>query len=105
MSYEKGKTKTGGRAKGTPNVVNRDLRDIVRELIEDNADRIRKDLNALEPRDRVNAWLKLTEFILPKLQRSELKAEVTPPDYTMPRPIIKIAFRPNADDTSEAVMK
>lgn len=69
--FQKGKERTGGRAKGTPNAQNRDLREIVRELVEGNAERIRADLEALEPRERVNAWLKLTEFVLPKLQRVE----------------------------------
>ncbi len=69
--FHKGKEKTGGRTKGTPNALNRDLREIVRELVESNAERIRQDLEDLEPRERVNAWLKLTEFVLPKLQRVE----------------------------------
>lgn len=76
--FEKGKQKTGGRAKGTPNALNRELREVVRELVEGNAERIRADLEALEPLERVNAWLKLAEFVLPKLQRSELNITKEP---------------------------
>lgn len=71
MPFEKGKQKTGGRAKGTPNALNRDLREVVRALVEDNAEQVRQDLAALDPKERVNAWLKLTEFVVPKLQRTE----------------------------------
>lgn len=72
--FQKGKQKTGGRSKGTPNAVTRDLREVVRELVEGNVGRIREDLEALEPRERVAAWLKLTEFVLPKLNRIETAA-------------------------------
>jgi len=71
MPFQKGKEKTGGRTKGTPNSTTRDLREVVREIVEGNAERICQDLEALEPKDRVNAWLRLTEFVLPKMQRVE----------------------------------
>lgn len=80
--FEKGKQKTGGRAKGTPNALNRELREVVRELVEGNAERIRADLEALEPLERVNAWLKLAEFVLPKLQRSEVNVTKEPEQQT-----------------------
>jgi len=76
MPFEKGKQKTGGRAKGTPNVANRDLREVVRALVEDNAEQVRQDLAALDPKERVSAWLKLAEFLLPKLQRTEATHEI-----------------------------
>lgn len=74
MPFEQGKKKTGGRVKGMPNVVTRDLRETVRELVEGNAERIRQDIEQLTPLERVNAWIKLSEFVLPKLQRSEMNA-------------------------------
>ena len=77
MPFKKGKNKTGGRSKGTPNAVTHDLREAVRELVEGNVERIRQDLEALEPKERVSAWLKLTEFVLPKLQRTETKTTLT----------------------------
>lgn len=72
MPFEKGKSgNPRGRKKGTQNAVNRDLRERVRDLLESQFDQIALDLAGLEAKDRVNAWLKLSEFVLPKLQRSE----------------------------------
>lgn len=76
MPFTKGKSKTGGRKKGIPNAITHDLREVIRELIEGNVERIRQDLEMLDPKERVNAWLKLTEFVLPKLQRSEVDATI-----------------------------
>jgi hypothetical protein len=71
MPFEKGKAKTGGRTKGTPNTVNLNLRQQVQCLLENHVEQIKNDLEALEPKDRVNAWVRLLDFALPKLQRVE----------------------------------
>jgi hypothetical protein len=72
MPFEKGKSgNPRGRKKGTQNAVNKDLRERVKDLLESQFDQVVLDLAGLEPKERVNAWLKLSEFVLPKLQRSE----------------------------------
>lgn len=72
MPFEKGKSgNPRGRKKGTQNAVNKDLRERVKDLLESQFEQVALDLAGLEPKDRVNAWLKLSEFVLPKLQRSE----------------------------------
>ena len=73
MPFEKGRKKTGGRAKGTPNTnsSSAQLREQVQHLLESQYDRVLADLEALEPKDRVGAWIKLLDFALPKLQRTE----------------------------------
>lgn len=73
MPFQKGKEKTGGRTKGTPNKVTEDLREKVSHILESQYETILKDLNKLEPKDRINIWIKLLEYALPKLQRSETK--------------------------------
>lgn len=100
MSFKKGKQKTGGRSKGTPNAVTRDLREAVRELVEGNVERIRQDLEALEPKERVSAWLKLTEFVLPKLQRTETSATITAAPEVK-HWIIELPVPAGGSDTSE----
>lgn len=73
MSFRKGRSgNPNGRPPGTKDRATKELRDRVKALLENQFDRIVADLESLEPRDRVNAWLKLLEYSLPKLQRSEI---------------------------------
>lgn len=72
MPFKKGKSgNPNGRTKGTPNTITKDLCERVRELLESQFEQVAADLASLEPKDRVNAWLKMSEFVLPKLQRTE----------------------------------
>ncbi len=72
MPFKKGESgNPNGRIKGTPNVITKDLRERVRELLESQFEQVAADLASLEPKDRVNTWLKMSEFVLPKLQRTE----------------------------------
>ena len=83
MPFKKGKPKTGGRRKGTPNAVSLTLREQVQNLLEGRLEQISIDLEALEAKDRVNAWIKLLDFAVPKLQRTETiidLANLTPED-------------------------
>lgn len=57
--------------KGSPNKATADLREFVSEALEATKAQILKDLADMEGRDRVNAWLKLAEFVLPKLTRTQ----------------------------------
>jgi len=47
------------------------LRERVKALLESQFEQVAFDLAGLEPKEGVNVWLKLSEFVLPKLQRSE----------------------------------
>ena len=79
MAFEKGKEKTGGRRPGSTNKASKDLREFVGEALDSSREQILKDLAAMEPAQRVHAWLKLAEFILPKLTRThtELSADTS----------------------------
>lgn len=79
MPYTKGRNKTGGRNKGTPNKTTGELREHLQTIVEGFADQVEKDLKGLPPRERVNLWLRLAEFVLPKLQRTELVENETSP--------------------------
>ena len=72
MSKKKRK-KTGGREAGTPNKVTTALRERVDLLIDNNFERLQDDIDSLEPKERVDAILKLLEFTLPKLQRVDME--------------------------------
>lgn len=67
----KGK-KTGGRKPGTPNKASTITRDIINEIAEGIRPNITRDLAALDPKDRLTIWLKLIEFIVPKLQSVDM---------------------------------
>lgn len=58
--------KHGGRVRGTPNKVTSTLRAFITEIVNENRESLREDINSLESRDRVTILLKLMEFVLPK---------------------------------------
>lgn len=72
MKFEKGKTKTGGRVAGTPNKATTDIRTKIAALIDNHFDTIQGDLEDLEPKDRVTAYLKFLEYVLPKKREERI---------------------------------
>ena len=64
--------KYGGRKAGTPNKVTTDLREQISELIENNFKGIQKDIDNLESKERLDFLIKLFEYSLPKLNRTEI---------------------------------
>ncbi|MEL6305774.1 MAG: hypothetical protein AAFO07_32155 [Bacteroidota bacterium] len=73
--------KFGGRKKGTPNKNTSALRDRVESLINDNWEDVLKDIKELTGKERVDIIVRLLEYSLPKLQRTQLE-EVQPPKVT-----------------------
>jgi predicted lipase len=69
------RVKTGGRAKGTPNKVTTEIKDVFKQIIECNLSQIETDIMELNPKDRIDVILKLSEYVLPKLQRSSIEME------------------------------
>ena len=72
--------KTGGRTKGTPNKVNREFRETVRKLLDDNAENVGTwstqvaeghGENKADPAKALDLLAKLAEFAAPKLGRVE----------------------------------
>lgn len=64
--FQKGKVKTGGRQPGSTNLITKDLRGRVLDIVESNLEGLEGTLQEMEPRDRVAVLLKLMEFVLPK---------------------------------------
>jgi hypothetical protein len=74
MGFDTNTARQAGRKSsrtGKPNKAAADLRQVVTDLLEGNIEAITKDIQALEPKDRVTAWVKLLEFALPKLNRTQ----------------------------------
>lgn len=69
---EKGKTNNpNGRPKGTPNKITTTVRHWIIDILNDNREQFIKDLNTLEPANRVEVILKLLPYILPKVVNAD----------------------------------
>ena len=74
MPFKKGKSgNPAGKPKGTLDKKTKVIRDWFGAFIEDNLETITTDFLALkEPKDRLYFITHIAEFVLPKLQRTEL---------------------------------
>jgi len=75
-----GTRKTGGRQKGTANLVTRDIRATLRDLAEGNAVRVQAWFDAVaakDPGEALKIWLALLRFVTPTLQAAAI-SDVTP---------------------------
>lgn len=72
MQFEKGREKTGGRKPGTPNKSSTDIKSRIASLIDSQFELILSDLEMLEPKERVGAYLKFIEYVLPKQREQKI---------------------------------
>ncbi len=72
MPFSTGKDKTGGRKIGTPNKTTADLKSRIKSLMDQHFDTIQHDLEKLEPKERVAAYMRFLEYVLPKQRESKL---------------------------------
>lgn len=72
MPFEKGRDKTGGRKLGSTNKIDIDIKSKIAALIDERFDAIAYDLEMLEPKDRVTAYLKFMEYVLPKQREQKI---------------------------------
>lgn len=66
MARTKGTPKTGGRQKGTPNKTTQVAKEWLTELIDKNKAQIKRDLKALEPKERLQILEKFMAYVVPK---------------------------------------
>lgn len=69
-----------GRVKGVPNAVTRSVREIFQAFVEGNAAKVQELWDRVarhQPAKALSIYAKLAEFVLPKLQRTELSGHVT----------------------------
>ncbi len=69
------KINRAGRKKGSVNVCTANVRAAFQLLINSNLEQLENDLKKLSPKDRVDAIIKLSGYILPKLQSIDLSSE------------------------------
>ena len=60
--------KYGGRQKGTPNRLTKELRGILKEIISNELECLEVHLDKIEPKQRVELLIKLMPYILPKVE-------------------------------------
>ena len=59
--------KYGGRQKGTPNKLTKELRSVLKDILYQELEQIQERLDALKPRERVELLIKLMPYALPKV--------------------------------------
>jgi hypothetical protein len=64
--------KFGGRSKGTPNKTTGEIRNEFQLLISNNIEVLQKDIEALEPKERIKTIIELSKFVLPTLKAIEV---------------------------------
>jgi hypothetical protein len=66
MANNTGK-KYGGRQKGTPNRMTKELRSVLKDILYQELEQIQEHLEALNSKERVELLIKLMPYILPKV--------------------------------------
>jgi len=59
--------KSGGRKKGTPNKLTKELRSILKDVLYEEIEALQERLDALKPKERLELIIKLMPYALPKV--------------------------------------
>lgn len=71
-----GRGRLGGRAPGVPNKVKHDMKQIIMAIVEKNAEKAEQMLDmVVDPKDWVTLWIKLNEFVTPKMAAVSVSTE------------------------------
>ena len=84
--------KTGGRTAGTVNKTTAETKELLQKIISNELDNIEGMLNKLEPKERIDAVIKLLPYIVPKQQ------EIAIDSKPMINGITVTIVNPNEDD-------
>lgn len=72
--------KFGGRTKGTPNRTTKETKELLTKIVSNELDNVDKLLEQLEPKERLDAVIKLLPYIVPK--QTEMTMEGKEHDFT-----------------------
>ena len=64
--------KTGGRQKGTLNKATANLKTTINGIVERQFETLEYDLEKMDAKDKINAVLKLIEYVLPKQRETKI---------------------------------
>lgn len=90
MSRQKGTPKTGGRAKGTPNKVNAEMKQWISDLLTKNRATFAKRLAMLDAPDFCKTFAGLLNYVMPKQQAVTIE-EQTAAEYAALKDLIQTA--------------
>ena len=77
-SFKKGEcANPAGRPKGSQNRIKREVQQVIKEFVEDKADEIETWFDQLEPREKIQAFEKLLQYILPRKRENDIEVKVT----------------------------
>jgi len=76
-----GKRENAGRPKGSENKDLKSLRIRIESLLDEQWENVLNDFEGLEPKERLDAVIKLLEYALPKLNRTEIKDMTSIEDF------------------------
>ncbi len=77
MPKIKGSEKTGGRVKGSTNLITRELRERIKDFLEANFDTIQADFKQIDPEKRAIIFEKFLKFVLPQLQNTTMDMNIS----------------------------
>ncbi len=60
--------KHGGRKKGTPNRLTKEVRAVLKEVVFDEISQIHLHFEKLDPKERIELLIKLMPYVCPKIQ-------------------------------------
>lgn len=95
MGFKKGNN-LGGRTKGSVNKLSSELRSILSNLLEEQLEIIKSDLESLEPKDRLMVITKLLPYVMGKMKDEE--TDTSPDDR------VKIIVDVQSNDSIESFL-
>lgn len=93
MAFEKGRKKTGGRQKGTPNKAPTPVKSIITNILTEysNSGKMKKDFDSLDPKDRMAIAEKLSQYVMPKIQAVSVDLESNISKITIEQELINLS--------------
>jgi hypothetical protein len=80
MGFNKGHEKSGGRTKGTPNKISKEVKDLLKVIVLQELEQAEGLLEELSPKDRLHVLVKLLPYVIPK------ELEIVSETYNLDRP-------------------
>ncbi|TDN99991.1 hypothetical protein [Sunxiuqinia elliptica] len=99
--------KTGGRKAGTPNKATAEIKSRISDILAEHftPEKVAKNLEAMEPKERLLFLTKLLDYSVPKLKQTDLKADlksdvitVLPPNFDRAARIAELKQKLNETD-------